>query len=82
MPETTTVKVPVPLRDRIAARARTRQVSQAEVVAEALDALDRGDFWESIAYGYTRLRRDSRAWKRYVSERDSWLSAALGDDDE
>jgi predicted transcriptional regulator len=73
----TTVKVPVELRDRIAAGARNRRLSQAAVITLALDALDRREFWASVQQGYDRLRADGEAWADYTRERDAWLAAPL-----
>lgn len=73
----TTVKVPLELRDRIAARARSRRQSQAAVIASALDALDRREFWAALKQGYTQLQADTEAWGDYTRERDAWLAAPL-----
>jgi hypothetical protein len=73
----TTVKVPVELRDRIAARARSRHVSQAQVIFMALEALDRREFWTTVRHGYNSLRENPEAWHDYVLERDDWLDAPL-----
>ncbi len=73
----TTVKVTVELRDRIAFRARNRRLSQAAVIALALEALDRRDFWVSVQKGYDGLRVDGEAWADYTRERDAWLAAPL-----
>ncbi|MDR7300965.1 ribbon-helix-helix domain-containing protein [Haloactinomyces albus] len=76
---TTTIKIPDELRDRIASRAHERHVTQAEIVAEALDALERREFWSAVGAGYQRLQQDADAWSDYVSERDEWVQAPLTD---
>ncbi|HEX3731852.1 MAG TPA: hypothetical protein VHU91_02880 [Mycobacteriales bacterium] len=73
----TTIKVPKALRDRLAAGARSRHVTQAKVLSEALDALEERDFWTSVDQGYARLQADPQAWREYVTERDSWVEAPL-----
>ncbi|MBA8825396.1 putative transcriptional regulator [Saccharopolyspora lacisalsi] len=76
---TTTIKVPDELRNRLAQRAQERHVSQADVIAEALEALERREFWAAVDAGYERLRQDPEAWSDYVNERDEWVSARLVD---
>lgn len=78
--QTTTVKVPVALRERIAVRARQRGISQAAVVAAALDSLERSDFWDSVGDGYAQLQREPGQWNDYVAERDAWLADQMTDD--
>jgi predicted transcriptional regulator len=79
---TTTIKVPEDLRDRIADRARSQHVSQAEVVAEALDALEQREFWSAVGAAYARLRDSPEDWAEYVHERDEWVGARLVDEQE
>ncbi|MPZ52949.1 MAG: hypothetical protein GEU79_09500 [Acidimicrobiia bacterium] len=79
MSTTTTIKVPAVLRDRISARAARDSISQAAVVADALDALDRRDFWRSIGDGYQRLAENTDEYQEYLDERDSWIDAPLTD---
>jgi hypothetical protein len=45
----TTIKVPIELRDRLAALARERRVSMARVREESLDASDEALFWRRVA---------------------------------
>lgn len=54
-------------------------MSQADVIAEALEALERREFWAAVDAGYERLRQDPEAWSDYVNERDEWVSARLVD---
>lgn len=49
-------------------------------MAEALDALERREFWSAVEAGYQRLQQDSEAWEDYVQERDEWVQAPLTDD--
>lgn len=76
----TTIKVPDELRNRIASRAHERHVTQAEIIAEAMEALEKREFWSAVGAGYTRLQQDPDAWSEYVNERDEWVDARLVDD--
>ncbi|MGI8647119.1 MAG: hypothetical protein DLM55_12440 [Acidimicrobiales bacterium] len=77
MPETTTVKLPTTLRNKLAARAKARHVSQAEVLAEALETLDRRDFWTSVSKEYAQLQSDRQAWRDYAAERNAWVDVPM-----
>ncbi len=73
---TTTIKVPPHLRDRVQRHARREHVSQADVLARALDALDRSEFFE-------QLRRQVAAepeTEQEQAERDQWLAGPFEDD--
>lgn len=80
MSETTTIKVSIRLRNRLAARAKARHISQSEVLVEALEALDQRDFWSSVSRGYQRLQSDPQEWHDYVAERDGWINASMAGD--
>lgn len=70
---TTTIKVPRELRDRVQKHAARQGVTQATVLSEALDLLDRRAFFD-------RLRADVEAAPETLTEaqeRDSWLGGAL-----
>lgn len=68
------------MRDRLASRAQEQRVSQADVIAEALEALEQREFWSAVDAGYERLRQDPEAWSDYVNERDEWVNARLVED--
>ena len=73
---TTTIKVPTRLRDRVQQHARRDQVSQAELLERALDALDRDEF-------FTQLRHAVDAQPETTDEqadRDEWLAGPLEDE--
>ncbi len=57
-------------------------MSQADVIAEALEVLERREFWAAVDVGYERLRQDPEAWSDYVSERDEWVDTRLVGDRE
>lgn len=68
---TTSIKVPVSLRDRLAARAREQAVPLAAVIEQALTTAEERDFWTAIAAEHI----DGR-----VPEQDDDGDATLGDD--
>lgn len=53
MSDTTTIRVPRDLRERIAEQARQRQMSQAQVIRAALDDADRAAFWAEVRRSMT-----------------------------
>lgn len=42
-----------------------------EVLAEAVDALERRVFFEELHAGYARLRQDPTGWREVERERDA-----------
>jgi hypothetical protein len=46
---TTTIKVPVELRDRLAARAEQEHTTLAEAIRRSLDAAEDAAFWSGVA---------------------------------
>lgn len=73
---TTTIKVPRHLRDRVQRHAHRDQVSQADVLDRALDALDRSEF-------FTELRRQVAAEPETDEEqadREEWLAGPFEDE--
>lgn len=61
----TTIKVPVALRDRLARRAAAEHLTLAGAIARALDESDQQRFWDAVASEHARLT---------PLERDSYLS--------
>lgn len=75
---TTTIKVPRELRDRVQKHAAQQGVTQAVILSEALDLLDRRAF-------FVRLRMDVEQNPETpveVQEREAWLGGALVGGDE
>lgn len=70
----TTVKVPSELRDQLLERAEAEGVPISSVIESALAALIEQERWRSIEVGYHGLRKNSKAWREYVQERDEWLA--------
>lgn len=67
---TTTIKVPVELRERVQAYAVQRAETQAAVLSHALDLLDREAFFERLAADIAREPEDAAD----AAEREAWLS--------
>jgi predicted transcriptional regulator len=60
MTAVTTIKVPVELRDRIAAQARQNNVTLAAVIAKALDEADERRFWEAVRAENVAITEEER----------------------
>lgn len=65
----TTIRVSEDTRDRLARIARATRRPMTEVVAEAVDALERRTFFDRLNAGYRALRDDAAAWADVESER-------------
>jgi len=57
----TTIKVPTELRDRLAARAKSANVTIAAAIADALDEVEERQFWAAVREENARLTEDERA---------------------
>lgn len=66
---TTTLKVPVELRDRLAERARRRRTTLAGAIAQALEAAEEREFWEEVreTMGTAEARADLAAESERLS---------------
>lgn len=67
MSETTTIKVPKKLRDRLAHQAQRDHVTLGAVIERALDEAEDRSFWAAIADEHAALSSDERA--SYVADR-------------
>lgn len=65
----TTIRVDVATRDRIAALARLTGQPMTAVIDEAMDALERRRFFEQFNNRYAELRRDDDVWAEIEAER-------------
>lgn len=65
----TTIRVPNRTRDRLAALAATTGRPMTAVVDDALDALERRVFFESVNARYAELRADESGWSEIEAER-------------
>ncbi len=84
---TTTIKVDVRVRDRLAALARARGTTMGALLAEATEFMERDAFFASANQQLEQLRStDPQAWDRDREESRSWQQAtdrdALALDDE
>lgn len=70
--KTTTIKVPVSLRDRLAVHAKRDSVPLAVVIDQALSSFEEGDFWASVTAENREIGESERT--AYVA------NTALGDD--
>jgi hypothetical protein len=64
--ETTTIKVPKKLRDRLAHQAKRDHVSLSAVIERALDESEDRSFWAAIVDEHAALTSDERA--SYVAD--------------
>jgi predicted transcriptional regulator len=60
MPQTTTIKVPMALRDRLAAEARAQHLTLAAVISRALDDAEERKFWTAVQTANAALTTDER----------------------
>lgn len=65
----TTIRVSDETRDRLAALAKAAGRPMSEVVAEALDALERRAFFDALNARYRELRADASTWADVQAER-------------
>lgn len=61
MVDSTTIKVPKELRDRIAERAMREQTTLASVIARVLDEADDRVFWSAVEKDHASLTAEARA---------------------
>jgi predicted transcriptional regulator len=57
----TTIKVPAELRDRLAARAKSENITLAAAIAKALDDSEERQFWDAVREENGRLTDMDRA---------------------
>jgi predicted transcriptional regulator len=57
----TTIKVPTELRDRLAARAKSANVTMAAAIANALDEVEERQFWAAVREENAHLTEEERA---------------------
>jgi hypothetical protein len=76
--DSTTIKVPRELRDRIAERAQAEHVTLAKAISLALDLADEQKFWSAVTAGNAALTDTERAQRRD----DGTLTDNLADADD
>lgn len=57
----TTIKVPVDLRDRLAAKAKHDNLTMAAVIAHALDETEEREFWDRVREVNAAMTDEERA---------------------
>ena len=65
----TTVRVSTTTRDRLAAMAETAGRPMTSIIDEALDALERRQFFAALNLRYRQLRDDAEQWSSIEAER-------------
>jgi predicted transcriptional regulator len=63
----TTIKVPMELRDRLAARAKRDHITLAAAIAKALDEAEERQFWDAVREENAHLTEDEREEYRHDS---------------
>lgn len=59
--QSTTIRVPISLRDRLQKRARAEGVTLAGVIERALDASDERHFWAAVKREHEALSKQERS---------------------
>lgn len=77
---TTSIKVPVELRDRLSALARRRQMTLAATIADALDVAESTEFWERVRTSMPE--RPSAAATAAADDLDRTLADGLDPDED
>lgn len=75
----TTIKVPVELRERISANAKSHGVTAATLIAAALDDFERRARWEKVQKAYAALEDEDGYWEEF-HEWDAVLADGLTDE--
>jgi predicted transcriptional regulator len=77
--ETTTLRVPVDLRDEIAVLARRRGTTMVEVVAHAVHQLNREQWWEAVHDALDGMTTDDvAAYRKESRELEGPMADGLG----
>lgn len=78
---TTTLRVPVELRDRIARIANERAVSMSDVVSDAIDRVNRDQWWASVGDALDSMTvAEGANYRRETEGLDRSASDGLYDD--
>ena len=72
MSDSTTIRVPVELRERLRKVSQDRHSTLTDTLRDALEALLREEFYESLARSEAELRNDPAGWSEYVAEAEVW----------
>ncbi len=72
MPGSTTIRVPIQLRERLRRVSQDRHTTLTDTLRDALEALRREEFYDALARTESALRADPAAWSAYRAEADLW----------
>ena len=72
MSGSTTIRVPVDLREQLRKVSEGRHSSLTDTLRDALLALRREEFFEAMARWETDLRKKPQAWADYEAEAEEW----------
>ncbi len=78
MSDSTTIRLPVELRERLRKVSQDRHASLTDTLRDALEALRREEFYESLARSEAELRADPAAWSEYLAEAEMWAGDLEG----
>lgn len=68
----TTLRVSDELHHRIAHLAKTRGQRLQDIIGQAIDALERAQFWDDFDASWQRIRNDPEQWAQVQAERAVW----------
>lgn len=68
MSKSTTIRVPVELRERLRKLSQDRHSSLTDTMRDALEALRREEFYDALARSEAALRANPAAWADYRAE--------------
>jgi hypothetical protein len=61
----TSIRVPMELRDRLAARAKKDHITLGAAIAKVLDEAEEGEFWHAVREEHARLTAEEREAYRH-----------------
>jgi len=68
----TTVRVRKEAHEALKRMSKSRGVPITQLVEEAIERLEREEFWREFNEAYARLREDPQAWAEVLAERQEW----------
>lgn len=77
MAATVSMRVPTEAHQKLREMADKKHKPIGEVLNEAVELLEREQFWADYAAAYARLRADPEAWQEYRDELALWDSTLM-----
>lgn len=68
----TTVRISEAVHDRLSRLAAEKRATMSAVIDSALAEYERKLFWSETAAEFQVLRKDAKAWKAELEEREAW----------